>query len=164
MGSRRSDAARSHYGHNHMISLKSHRENALARPMLLPGESFPMSQNQRSAHFGNRRAMRRAALSAPVLVDTASAYHTGRCRDVSPDGLGLELGTSLAEGATVELYFELPTGVALDVRAEIVRAHGESVGVRFKDLSAEHRRALAAYCDAWRGDLLQRCARRAESM
>lgn len=108
--------------------------------------------------------MRRAALSAPVLVDTASAYHTGRCRDVSPNGLGLELGTSLPEGTAVELYFELPTGVALDVRAEIVRVKGESLGVRFKDLSAEDQRALAAYCDAWRGDLLQRCARRAESM
>jgi predicted Zn-dependent protease len=99
-----------------------------------------------------------------VLIDAASAYHTARCRDVSPGGLGLELRAELSLGTTVDLYFELPTGVAIEVRAEVVHKGNDFVGLRFKGLRAEEQRALAAYCEAWRGELLQRCARRAESM
>ena len=98
------------------------------------------------------------------MIDAASAYHTGRCRDVSPSGLGLELSARLEAGASVDLYFELPTGVAIEVRAEVVRTGGDALGLRFKGLRAEEQRALAAYCEAWRGELLERCARRAESM
>lgn len=114
--------------------------------------------------LGNRRAHRRAALTAPVLIDSARAHHTGRCRDVSEGGLLIELESELPIGATVDLYFELPTGVAIEARAEIARRAEHTLGLRFEALPPEDRRAVAAYCETWRATLLTNCARRVASM
>lgn len=96
-----------------------------------------------------------------MLIDNARAYFTARSRDVSPDGIGVEVGANLAAGTLVDVYFELPSGVAVEVRAQLVRSDGASMGLRFVELGDEERRALIAYCSAWRDALLQRCAQRA---
>jgi hypothetical protein len=114
--------------------------------------------------LGNRRAYRRAALSAPVLLDSARSHYTGRCRDVSEGGLLVELETELPVGMPVDLYFELPTGIAIEAHAAIARSEKSVLGLRFDSLSAEDRRAVAAYCETWRAALLKKCARRVASM
>jgi hypothetical protein len=111
--------------------------------------------------LGNRRAHRRAALSAPVLIDSARSHHTGRCRDVSEGGLLVELETELPIGMPVDLYFELPTGIAIEAQGAVVTRSGKSVlGLRFDSLKAEDRLAVSAYCATWRAALLSKCARR----
>jgi len=110
--------------------------------------------------LGNRRAHRRAALTAPVLIDSARSHHTGHCRDVSEGGLLVELETELPVGMPVDLYFELPTGIAIEARAAVARSGKSVLGLRFDSLSAEDRRAVSAYCETWRAALLSRCARR----
>jgi hypothetical protein len=114
--------------------------------------------------LGNRRAHRRAALTAPVLVDSARAHHTGYCRDVSEGGLSIELQSELPIGAAVDLYFELPTGIAIEARAEVARRSERTFGLRFQSLSAEDRRAVVAYCETWKAALLTRCAHRMASI
>lgn len=114
--------------------------------------------------LGNRRAHRRAALSAPVLIDSARSHHTGRCRDVSESGLLVELETELPIGMPVDLYFELPTGIAIEARAEVARSAQSVIGLRFEAPSSEVRAALAAYCETWRTALLNKCARRVASI
>lgn len=113
-----------------------------------------------SQALGNRRAHRRAALSAPVLIDSARSHHTGRCRDVSEGGLLVELETELPEGMSVDLYFELPTGIAIEAHAAVTRSEKSVLGLRFDSLSTEERRAVSAYCATWRAALLSKCARR----
>lgn len=114
--------------------------------------------------LGNRRAHRRAALTAPVLVDSARAHHTGYCRDVSEGGLSIELQSELPVGAAVDLYFELPTGIAIEARAEVARRSERTFGLRFQSLSAEDRRAVVTYCETWKAALLTRCAHRMASI
>ncbi len=117
-----------------------------------------------SNSLGNRRAFRRAELKAPVLIDASSTYHTGRCRDVSPAGIGVETDAPFVPGTVVDLYFELPTGSAIEARAEVARCANHAVGLKFHDLSAEAGDALRSYCEGWRRALLQRCATRTPSM
>jgi len=117
-----------------------------------------------SQNLGNRRTHRRAELRSPVLIDAASSYHTGRCRDVSPVGLGIEVSAALPVGMPVDVYFELPTGVAVEARAQVARCDGQTAGIHFNDLSAEGMQALRAYCDTWRQKLLANCARRVDSV
>ncbi|HWA71368.1 MAG TPA: PilZ domain-containing protein [Polyangiaceae bacterium] len=114
--------------------------------------------------LGNRRAHRRAALTAPVLVDSARAHHTGYCRDVSEGGLSIELQGDLPVGTAVDLYFELPTGIAIEARAEIARRAERTFGLRFQSLSADDRRAVVAYCETWKAALLTKCAHRMASI
>lgn len=53
---------------------------------------------------------------------------------------GLEVGTS------VELYFELPGGIAVETNAEVVRCEGERLALRFVELEHDLVVALRAYC------------------
>lgn len=122
------------------------------------------SEGAGSRNLGNRRAHRRAALTSPVLIDSARSHHTGRCRDVSEGGLLVELETELPVGTPVDLYFELPTGVSIEARAEVLRSATSTLGLRFEALSTEHRRAVSSYCETWRAALLSKCARRQASV
>ena len=78
-------------------------------------------------------------------------------------GLGVELSTPLPIGMNVDVYFELPTGVAVEARAEVARWDGKTAGIHFCELSKDGSVALRAYCDSWRRKLLANCAERAES-
>jgi hypothetical protein len=114
--------------------------------------------------LGNRRSHRRAALSAPVLVDSARTHQTGRCRDVSLGGLCVELESPLPVGTVVELYFELPTGIAIEAQAKVARSAERALAMSFEGLGDGHRAALAAYCESWRLALLNHCAERVASI
>ena len=76
-----------------------------------------------------------------------SVYQSCRCRDVSAGGVALVLEHPLPVGTSVELYFELPTGVAIETAAAVVRAEGCRVALQFLGLDAFSRRALIAYCE-----------------
>lgn len=94
-----------------------------------------------------RRAHSRVPLRAPVLLDSQSAYQSGTCRDVSAGGIAVTVESVPLCGAPVEVYFELPTGVAIEGAAEVVRIDGNVVALRFVDLDPLARAALRAYCE-----------------
>jgi hypothetical protein len=54
----------------------------------------------------------------------------------------------LQVGKTVEVYFELPSGVAVETRARVVRSRGEEVALRFLSLDRGTEIALRAHCRA----------------
>jgi len=117
-----------------------------------------MSGRESAKDLGNRRTHRRAELRSSVLIDASSSYFTGRCRDVSEAGLGVELSAPLPIGLNVDVYFELPTGVAVESRAQVARWDGKTAGIHFCELSSAGAKALRAYCDSWRRKLLANCA------
>jgi hypothetical protein len=98
-----------------------------------------------SGVWPDRRAHRRAELCVPALVDARHSYATGRCLNVSEGGVSVELERPLPAGTRVDVYFELPTGVAIDLEAEVVRANGTDVGMRFVAPEAAVLAALERY-------------------
>lgn len=100
-----------------------------------------------------RRAHRRAPLDVPALVDFATFWRRSRCRDVSEGGVSVELteaetSTLVPLGKELDIYFELPVGIAIETRAQVVRRSGSELGLRFVGLDPEFENALAAYCRA----------------
>ena len=94
----------------------------------------------------DRRIHSRAPLSTPALVDALAAYHKARCENVSVSGVALCCDAALPVGKTVEIYFELPSGVAVDTRARVVRAGGSRVALEFLTLDPQSELALRAHC------------------
>lgn len=94
----------------------------------------------------DRRSYRRAPLDAPALVDAESSWQSARCRDVSLSGISVDSDQQLPEGTVVQVYFELPSGVAVETHAVVVRADGDVLGLRFVDLDEESRLAVRAHC------------------
>ncbi len=95
------------------------------------------------------------------MIASEYGYHPGLTRDVSPAGLGLDSALPLTVGSLVDVYFTLPSGIAIEARAEVVRAADGVVGLRFHGLRQEDCSELRAYCDGWRRQLLERCSSRA---
>lgn len=93
----------------------------------------------------DRRAHPRARLDAPVLIDARHSWATARCQNVSVCGLAVQVERPLETGTRVELYFELPTGVAVEIDAEVVRAEGTELGLRFVAPSPALAAALGSY-------------------
>ncbi|MFZ5895287.1 MAG: PilZ domain-containing protein [Myxococcota bacterium] len=116
-----------------------------------------------ASSMGNRRTCRRAELDAPVLLDAESSYYTARCRDVSQAGLGVETQAELKIGTWLDVYFELPTGVAVEARAQVTRVASNRIGIAFREIRQDCAAALREYCEGWRTQLLQSCAARAAS-
>lgn len=79
------------------------------------------------------------------MVEAASGHGTFRCRNVSAGGIAVETGDLLPVGCQVEVYFELPTGVAVEAQATVVRCDGPVVALRFLDLTREEQLALRAH-------------------
>lgn len=96
----------------------------------------------------DRRVHSRAPLSGPALVDAYSEWQRARCQDVSAGGVSLECDAPLDVGKCVELYFELPSGVAIEARALVVRANEHRVALRFLGLDRPAEIALRAHCDS----------------
>jgi len=94
----------------------------------------------------DRRAHCRAPLSTPALVDALSTWHQARCENVSVTGVALACEAPLPLGKTVEVYFELPCGVAVETQARVVRTSDHSVALRFLGLDASAEIALRAHC------------------
>ena len=94
----------------------------------------------------DRRIHARAPLSTPALIDAFAAYHQARCENVSVSGMALSCGALLPVGKTVEVYFELPSGVAVDTHARVVRAGGARVALQLLELDSQAELALRAHC------------------
>lgn len=100
-----------------------------------------------STHFppSDRRQHRRRPLSAPVLLDLGAAWRNVPCRDISVGGLSVEVDL-LPVGSTVEVYVELPSRVAIEARAAVVRSSNGTSALRFMDLEPELATLLESYC------------------
>lgn len=94
----------------------------------------------------DRRRARRARLDGPALIDAASSWQAGRCCNVSTSGLAVETEQDLALGSTVEVYFELPSGVAVETRARVVRSDNGVLGLAFEELERQTALAVRAHC------------------
>lgn len=88
----------------------------------------------------------RVPLQAPVLVDAMSTWQRALSANVSAGGVAVACETPIPVGKTVEIYFELPNGVAVETKAEVVRATGPLLGLRFKGLDRRAAIALRAHC------------------
>ena len=94
----------------------------------------------------DRRIHARAPLFSPALIDALAAYHKAVCENVSVSGIALSCDASLPVGKSVEIYFELPCGVAVDTRACVVRTGGSRIALRFLELEPQAELALRAHC------------------
>jgi hypothetical protein len=97
-----------------------------------------------------RRMHPRAPLGVPALFDAAFAYGKAETRNVSTGGLALR-GSDLPVGTCLDVYFELPTGHAIDERARVVRRTGTELGLSFIAPSVQTRAALRAFVLARHG-------------
>jgi PilZ domain len=93
-----------------------------------------------------RRAYRRAPLEAPAMLDAASSWHAGRCQDVSAGGMAVHTEVEFDVGSIIEVYFELPSGVAIETRARVVYAGGGRLGLSFVELDSASALALRSFC------------------
>lgn len=80
------------------------------------------------------------------MLDAASSYQSARCENVSAGGVVVQADVTLNVGTKVELYFELPGGVAVETDAVVVRQDGPRLALQFVDLEHELVVALRAYC------------------
>jgi len=102
-----------------------------------------------------RRIEYRMPLDAPVRLTSKSGVQlTGRARDLSPSGFGLQLPVPLQAGARVAVTLRLPgiggehAPVELDLQVQSCRARGEAwiVGARVTGADAAASRRLVEYC------------------
>lgn len=114
----------------------------------MPTAESVVRPNELSRDSTDRRIHERAPLKAPVLVDALSAWQRARSQDVSVGGVAVACETPIPIGKTVEVYFELPNGFAIEATAEVVRATGTLVGLRFKNLDRRAVLALRSHCRA----------------
>jgi hypothetical protein len=94
----------------------------------------------------DRRVHYRAPLATPALIDAFAAYHRARCENVSVSGVALSCEAALPVGKSVEIYFELPSGVAIETKARVVRTGASLVALQFTALEPEAEVALRAHC------------------
>jgi hypothetical protein len=107
-------------------------------PSLTPNSGTPTA--------ADRRTSLRVALDVPALLDSDRAHHSGRCRDVSTGGVAVSVEAAVPVGTEFDVYFELPSGLAVEARAIVVRASHDGLALRFVDVSARTRVALRAFC------------------
>jgi hypothetical protein len=88
----------------------------------------------------------RAPLQSPALIDALSDWQRARCKDVSVGGVALACDCSLPVGKRVEVYFELPSGVAVETTACVVRCADQQLALRFVSLAQDAELALRAHC------------------
>lgn len=98
----------------------------------------------------DRRAYSRAELRVPCVVDAGSCWLQALSCNVSAGGIAVQTETRLSVGTVADLYFELPSAIGIDARAEVVRVEGDIVGLRFLDLPHESAVAIRAWARASR--------------
>lgn len=79
------------------------------------------------------------------MYDADFAYGQGRCRDISVSGLALEMPAPVPVGTRLNVYFELPTGHAVEEEAEVVRSSQDAVALRFVAPSTQTRAVVRSY-------------------
>lgn len=94
----------------------------------------------------DRRAFRRAPLGVPVMLDASSAWQKAECENVSAGGVAVRSTVEVAIGDVLDLYFELPTGIAVEASAKVVRRDGDRLALRFVEIDHQLEVALRGYC------------------
>jgi hypothetical protein len=110
------------------------------------GWSMEARTDRRPDPREERRVHRRAPIDRPVLLDTGSRTTTARAVNVSAGGIALRTDLPLTPAAGADLYFELPIGYPVEVRAEVLRTTNGVVVLRFVDAPKEVIVALRAFC------------------
>jgi hypothetical protein len=93
-----------------------------------------------------RRVHRRAPIDRPVLLDTGSRTTTARAVNLSAGGIAVRTDLSLPLATAADVYFELPIGYAIELRAEVLRSANGVVVLRFIDPPKEAVVAMRAFC------------------
>jgi PilZ domain len=93
-----------------------------------------------------RRAQRRAVVELPTMIDSAAAHAAGRSLNVSAGGIALTINGEFSIGALVDVYFELPIGVSVEAKGQVVRRSENELALRFVDLDAKAALALRSFC------------------
>jgi hypothetical protein len=112
----------------------------------MPTAESVVRPNHPTLESTDRRIHERAPLEAPVLLDALSTWQRGRSQDVSVGGVAVSCESPLPIGKIVEVYFELPNGVAVEATAEVVRASGAVIGLKFKHMDRRAMLALRSHC------------------
>ena len=93
----------------------------------------------------DRREYQRVKLEAPAIVDAFHTWQKCTLRSVSTRGFSLASDLRLPLGTRVEVYFELPTTLAVETQAELVRISQGDLGFRFVELGNVLHDSLEAY-------------------
>jgi hypothetical protein len=111
-------------------------------------EAAPESIGQpgRANEILERREYERHELGAPALLDAASSWHKATCENVSLGGVKVQTDAALQLGTEVEVYFELPSGVAVETRARVVWVTDGELALCFLALDGEAASALRSFC------------------
>lgn len=120
-------------------------------PGVMPTAESVVRPHDPTPDSTDRRVYTRAPLQAPVLLDALSAWQRARSENVSVGGVAVACESPIPVGKTVEIYFELPNGVAIEATAEVVRSTGSMVGLKFKKLDRSARLALTSHCRLLQG-------------
>jgi hypothetical protein len=110
------------------------------------GSSGPPTVGPFPSAADDRRAFRRAPLDRQVLIDDDRVSQPVRAKNVSGGGIAIDGNVPLEIGSIVDLYFELPIGVAIEARAEVVRVEDGSMAFRFIELDRDKIVALRSFC------------------
>lgn len=93
-----------------------------------------------------RRRHHRIEVSAPASFLTNDTIRVARCVSLSMGGAGLRTRTSMPSGAILKLKVSLSTG-QIHTLAEVVRARGTDIGVRFVQLDPTSMDAILSSID-----------------
>ncbi|MFQ5777933.1 MAG: PilZ domain-containing protein [Terriglobia bacterium] len=95
----------------------------------------------------DRRATKRVSLATQIRTSVDGETLVGYTRDISTGGVFVETENPSAKGTEVKLRFKLtPDSPIQEVRAVVAYSiNGEGMGLRFVDLKAELREAIAAF-------------------
>ena len=99
-----------------------------------------------SREISERREHERTEFATPALLDAASSWHKAITENVSLGGLKVRTDATLLVGKELDVYFELPNGVAVETRARVVRADSGELGLAFVSLDGEAIGALRSLC------------------
>ncbi len=79
----------------------------------------------------DKRRHPRVRFSGPVLLDSQQKWTRALGRDVSAGGLSVDSDEQFDIGTELDVYFELPGGVAIETRGRVVRSNGPRLSVAF---------------------------------
>jgi len=102
-----------------------------------------------------KRKFRRVPLTAVVHAESAGQPYTVEGKNISAGGMLVKTESTLEEGASLQLEFQLP-GHAQPIHATGVVQHvlpGSFMGIRFVDLSEADRQRIEQYVSASTADV-----------
>ena len=124
---------------------------ARAYKMIDQSDDASNSASDRTSGFiAERRTHVRVDLEVPAMVDSARTWERCRCTNLSEGGLALHASSHFDVGDTVDVYFELPGGAAIETASQVVSVRGDCVHVRFTRLTGEQRLNVFRYVVAKR--------------